>query len=243
MAMTGINYDDLHGYLYASEDYGKTWKNISAGLPDEPINVIKEDPTNENILYAGGLRGVYISINYGGDWSYLGNKMPAAAIADLEIHESTMDLIAGTHGRGIFKINLKPIHKMINQNRSIEKDYLFEMEMAKAPWFNSSGGEPDYRTVEKTSFTFWLSHAKMITLSILDSTNNKVWSAEVRGNAGFNEFRWDMVVNRQTSDYPYFVHYEKFIEAGNYKVMLSSGDDAIEQTFKVVKGVSPYMEK
>ncbi len=108
MAMTGINYDDLHSYLYSSEDYGKNWKRISTGLPDEPVNVIKEDLTNENILYAGGLRGVYVSLDKGNNWSYLGINMPAVAVADMEIHRASMDLVVGTHGRGIYKINLKP---------------------------------------------------------------------------------------------------------------------------------------
>ncbi len=243
MAMTGINYDDLHSYVYASEDYGKTWKSISSGLPDEPVNVIKEDPANENLLYAGGLRGVYLSINRGKTWSYLGNGMPAASVADLEIHTATMDLIAATHGRGIYKINLTPIQKMVSQHIVADKDYFFEIEPVKRPWFNSNGGEPDYRTVEKASFTCWLSQAKKITISIRDSAHKEVWSTLAKGHAGFNQFRWDLVVSKQTSDYPYFVHYDQFIEAGTYVVSVTTGDENIEQPFTVLKGVSPYIEK
>ena len=101
LCMTGINNDDLHSYIYVSEDYGKNWKSITNGLPDEPFNVIKEDPTNENILYAGGLRGVFVSMNRGIDWSLLGNNLPQTAISDLKIHLPTMDLVVATHGRGI----------------------------------------------------------------------------------------------------------------------------------------------
>jgi photosystem II stability/assembly factor-like uncharacterized protein len=243
MAMTGINYDDLHRYLYASEDYGKTWKSISAGLPDEPVNVIKEDPTNENILYAGGLRGVYLSTNRGNSWSYLGTNMPTAATADLEIHEATMDLVAATHGRGIYKINLKPVQKMVRQNLPVDKNHLFEIEQAKRPWFNSAGGEPDYRTVEKVSFTFWLKQVKNVALSVRDSTNKEVWSTTVNGHLGFNQFRWDMIVTRQESDNPYFIHYDKFIGTGRYVVRVSTGEENMEQSFTVVNRISPYIEK
>lgn len=241
LSMTGINYDDLHSYVYSSEDYGKNWKSISQGLPDEPVNVIKEDPANENILYAGGLRGVYISIDRGSNWSYLGIKMPAAAVADLEIHEPTMDLVVGTHGRGIYKTNLKPIQKMVSQNLSKDKDYLFEIDQAKRPWFNSSSGESDYRTVEKVAFSFWLTKSKPITLSIHDSSNKEIWKIEIMGQSGFNQYRWDLVTRKQTSDYPYFIDYDLFIEKGTYVVTMSTVENQLQQTLVVVNGTSPYI--
>jgi photosystem II stability/assembly factor-like uncharacterized protein len=242
MAMTGINYDDLSAYAYASEDFGETWKSITSGLPDEPVNVIKEDPTNENILYLGGLRGVYVSIDRGKSWSYLGTNMPAAAVADLEFHLPTMDLVVATHGRGIYKINLQPIHEMLRQNLATNtKDHFFEIKPAPRPWFNSSSGEPDYRTIEKASFSFWLNQSKPVTISIFDESNQEVWKTDLTGTAGLNEYRWDLVVKKQSSDAPYFVHYEVFIEAGIYTVKISSGDHSLVQTFEVVDATSPYL--
>jgi photosystem II stability/assembly factor-like uncharacterized protein len=243
MAMTGINYDDLKGYFYSSEDYGKSWKSIAAGLPDEPVNVIKEDPSNENILYAGGLRGVYVSIDRGNTWSYLGINMPAAAVADLEIYLSTMDLVVATHGRGIYKTSLQPIQKMMSQNLPTNTDYFFEIDQAPRPWFNSSSGEPDFRTVEKAIFSFWLSQSKLVTIAILDQSNKEIWKTDLTGSKGFNQYRWDLVEKKQTSDSPYFIHYDKFIEAGIYKVKISSGDVQLEQNFEVTNAKSPYTLK
>ena len=242
LAMTGINYDDLHSYVYTSDDYGKTWQRIATGLPDEPVNVILEDPTNENILYAGGMRGVYVSINRGNTWSYLGMSMPGAAVADLEIHTRTMDLVVATHGRGIYKTNLSAIQKMVTEKLPTSKDYFFEIEPMQRPWFNSNGGEPDYRTLEKTAFTFWLSKAKNVTLSVLDSTSNEIWSTNIKGQEGLNQFRWNIIISKQTSDYPYFVHYDKFIEAGTYVARVSSDKETMEQRFTVVNGTSPYIK-
>ncbi len=240
IAMTGINYDDLKSYLYVSEDHGKTWSTITLGLPDEPVNVILEDPTNENILYAGGFRGVYISIDRGKSWSYLGNNMPGAAIADLEIHESTMDLIAATHGRGIYKINLRPVHSLVNKIFSIDKDYLFDIAESQLPWFQSASKVPDYRTIEKTTITWWLSEPKQVKLSVKDSTNKEIWSLNLKGQKGLNQFRWDLIVSRQTSDLPYFTQYEKYLRAGNYKMILSNGNSALEKSFIVKNRISPY---
>ena len=238
--MTGINYDDLQSYLYVSEDHGKNWKSIAAGLPDEPVNVIIEDPVFENILYAGSLRGVYITFDRGTTWAYLGSKMPGTAVADLEIHEGTLDLIAGTHGRGIYKINLRPIHEMIQKKLSPMDDHLLTIPVTYRPWHNSAGGEPDTRTGEKADIAFWLSASKSISLSIRDKDNKVVWSDTLAGHAGYNQYRWTLVIKRQKSNLPYFVDYEKFIEAGSYTLVLSDGKLESEQVFVVNNGVSPY---
>jgi hypothetical protein len=240
VAMTGINYDDLQSYLYVSEDYGKNWTSIAAGLPNEPVNVILEDPTDENILYAGGLRGVYISTNKGKTWAYLGKNIPSAAVADLEIHEGTMDLVVATHGRGIYKINLRPIHAMVSKNLALDKDHMFDIPESQRPWFSSHSGEPIYQTLEKTSIPFWLRNAKPVTFSLKDKDNKVVWTTTVQGQKGFNEYRWDLVVKREKSNLPYFVHYDKFLGIGTYTLTLSDGKTELEQSFIVKDGVSPF---
>jgi photosystem II stability/assembly factor-like uncharacterized protein len=240
VAMTGINYDDLQSYLYVSEDYGKTWTSIRADLPNEPVNVILEDPMNENILYAGGFRGVYLSIDRGKSWSYLGKNMPGTAIADLEIHTSTMDLIAATHGRGLYKINLRPIHALVNKTISPTNDQLLEITENRLPWFQSASRAPDHRTTEKTAITFWLNKTKPVTLSLKDSLDKEIWAVKVAGRQGFNEYRWDLIISRATSDLPYFTQYEKFLKEGVYKMMLSDGVTKTEQPFVVKRATSPY---
>ena len=244
IAMTGINSDDLHSYLYVSEDAGKSWKSIAAGLPDEPVNVILEDPAQENLLYAGGLRGVYVSLDRGNSWSYLGQNLPASAVADLEIHEASMELVVATHGRGIYKLNLRPIQAMAAGKIPQDQDFLFEIPEAKRPWFNSSGGEPDYRTLERTPITFWLAVPKPVTLSIRNTDQKVLWKTTVNGQKGFNQVRWDLVTSRQNSDYPYFVHYERFLAAGSYQMVLSAdGNNDQLRPFIVVDSVSPYAKE
>ena len=240
VAMTGINYDDLAGYLYLSEDFGKNWVNIATGLPNEPVNVILEDPTNENILYAGCFRGVYLSIDRGKHWSCLGNNMPGTAIADLEIHEPTMDLIAATHGRGIYKINLRPIQALAGKRISMDSDYLFKTAESQLPWFQSASGLPDYRTFEKTTITFWLNKPKPVSLSVRDEANKEIWTLKLNGVQGFNQYRWDLIVSREQSDLPYFTQYEKYLKAGTYKMILLNGEAEFEQPFNVTSSLSPY---
>ena len=240
IAMTGINYDDLHGYLYVSEDFGASWESIAAGLPDEPINVVLEDPTLPNVLYVGTLRGVYVSFDRGKAWSFLGKNIPAAAVADLEIHEASMDLVVATHGRGLYKLNLRPLQAWAAGDLAPDQDHFFETPTAKRPWHNSLGGEPDYRTVEKTPLSFWLGTAKTVTLSLRDVANKTLWQKTIAGQKGLNQFRWDLVFKQQESDYPYFVHYEEFLRAGAYQMVLSDGKSELLRPLVVEEGTSPY---
>lgn len=233
VAMTGINYDDLQSYLYVSENDGKTWSSIRTGLPNEPVNVILEDPLKEGILYAGTLRGVYISVDRGKKWSCLGKNMPGAAIADLEIHTATMELVAATHGRGIYKINLRPVHALFDITFSPDKDYLFEPAITRLPWFQSASGAPDLRTAEKTTLSFWLNKSKPVTLMLKDITGKETWSVKLEGRQGFNDYRWDLIISRATSDLPYFTQYEKFLKEGDYQMMLSDGETTTTQPFRV----------
>lgn len=240
--MTGLNYDDLHGYAYVSENNGDSWTNIRSNLPDEPIHVLIEDLKYENILYLGSIRGVYISTDTGRSWSYLGNPIPGTAIADLEINKNRNELIAATHGRGMYKLNLNPIHQMISDKVSTEQDHLLPIKEASLPWFSSSSNLPDYRTVEKISFSFWLANAKQISLAIKDKNNTEVWKTNVAGKKGLNEYRWDLIVNRQDSELPYFTKYKTYIKAGEYNLELSDGTTAMKTGFNIINREKPYKE-
>ena len=240
LAMTGINEDDLRAYLYRSDDQGATWISISKGLPDEPVNVVLEDPMHEDIIYAGGLRGVYVSTDRGASWSSLGRDMPQAAIADMEVHEPTMDLVVATHGRSMYRLNLKPLHAWMSMSWKRDKDQLLEIAVGQRPWFNSAGGEVDKRTIVKTPITFWLTEAKAVRLSVVDSIGEEIWRKELQGVKGFNTFRWDLIVARQESNLPYFIDYEKFLPAGHYLMSLMVGAKVLIRPFEVVSTMSPY---
>jgi len=240
MAMTGLNYDHLDNALYCSEDHGAYWEPINANLPDEPANVILEDPTNENILYAGLHRGVYITTDRGASWSYMGMKMPVTSIADLEIHQPSMDLIAATHGRGIYKMNLKPIQQKY-QHPETEETMLFDIPQGYRPWFNDTHREPNYRTIKKTAITCWLKEAQQVRLELYNKERKLIWSRDLEGTRGFNQFRWDLVYQREESKLPYFIHYEKFLESGIYQMILNTKQGEFHSELIVGDGKSPHI--
>ncbi len=219
VAVTGINYDDLDNHLYVSEDLGKTWRPIVSNLPDEVAYVILEDPVNENILYAGLYRGVYVSVDRGESWSLLGSGMAATAISDLTIQEREMELVVGTHGRGIYKMNIRPIQEAFRKG-SPQTDLLFETPVARLPWINDTHREPKYSTLEKVPITFYLTSEAEVEIRINDKKGKLVWSKNLSAHKGFNQFRWDLVIKRVKSPRPYFVYYDRFAPAGMYEIQI-----------------------
>jgi photosystem II stability/assembly factor-like uncharacterized protein len=99
---TGYRRDDFRPFVWKTTDYGATWSSIAANLPNEPVNVIREDHKNPNLLFVGTEPGLYVSIDGGRVWHDLQNNMPTNAVYDLQIHPRDNELIVGTHGRSIY---------------------------------------------------------------------------------------------------------------------------------------------
>ena len=99
-AVNRIRLDDRHPHIFRTQDGGKTWKEIVAGLPDDPINVVKEDPLCKGLLFTGSERAVYVSFDGGDHWQSLRMNMPATSIRDLVIKDN--DLAIATHGRSFW---------------------------------------------------------------------------------------------------------------------------------------------
>lgn len=234
VALTGLNYDKLEAHLFRSDQYGKNWMPISNNLPDEPINVIVEDPVYEDILYVGGYRGVYISTNRGASWSVLGRGMPAVSIGDMEIHEPSLDLVVGTHGRGIYRVNLRSLHEAFaTKSWPPQGNHLYTVPVMTSPKVRPMYREVEAATVSAFPISFWLERAGRVSLSVVEK-DSVLWSTEWDGKAGFNQFSWNLQTKTQTSMEPYFFHYRRFLQPGTYQLVLQIGDEKLEQALRVV---------
>ena len=78
----------------------------------EPINVVREHPRNKDCLFVGTELGVFVSFDGGGNWYTMQNDMPTVACHDLMVHPREMDLIVGTHGRGIYVMDIAPFEEL-----------------------------------------------------------------------------------------------------------------------------------
>ncbi len=115
-AVNRIRLDDMHPHIYKTKDGGKTWKEIINGLPDDPINVVREDPVRKGLLFAGSETAVYVSFDDGEHWQSLRLNMPATSIRDLIIKDD--DLVIGTHGRSFWILDdITPLRQLTLPDR------------------------------------------------------------------------------------------------------------------------------
>ena len=110
--LNGYRWDNFDAMAYMSEDYGKTWTKIGKDLPLEPLNVIKEDPSNADILYVGSDHGLYVSLDRGGSFMLMNNGLPAVPVHDVVIHPREKDILVGTHGRSMYIGNAKELQQL-----------------------------------------------------------------------------------------------------------------------------------
>ncbi len=130
VALNGYRWDNFEALIYRSEDYGKTWRQIGKNLPPEPVNVIKEDPVNKHILYAGTDHGVYVSLNDGKTFMAFDRGLSDAPVHDLVVHPREHDLVIGTHGRSVYIANMNEVEQLTPEILS-KKLYLFPLKNHK----------------------------------------------------------------------------------------------------------------
>jgi photosystem II stability/assembly factor-like uncharacterized protein len=101
----GREDDDFGAYIYKSTDRGKTFAAIAGNLPAGPVNVIREDPANASILYAGTDFGAFVTTDGGKRWHVLGGNLPSNQVSDLVYHARDNVIVISTYGRGVWVID------------------------------------------------------------------------------------------------------------------------------------------
>ena len=110
VAATAYKSDNYQPYLYKTDDYGKTWKKIVAGIPNDAFTrVVRADPHRRGFLYAGTETGIYYSTNDGENWQTLQLNLPIVPVTDLAIHKRDGDLVVATQGRAFYVLDNLPV--------------------------------------------------------------------------------------------------------------------------------------
>ncbi|HVQ42062.1 MAG TPA: hypothetical protein VMS54_07650 [Vicinamibacterales bacterium] len=105
----GREDDDFAAYVYKSTDFGKTFQSIVNNIPAGPVNVIREDPKNPNVLYVGTDFGVFVSTSGGARWEVLGGNLPSVQVSDLQISARDNVIVISTYGRGMWVFDASAI--------------------------------------------------------------------------------------------------------------------------------------
>jgi len=129
---------DAHPHVYRTTDYGHAWQEVTNGLADgDVMRVVREDPTDPNLLYAGTVTSVYVSFDRGDHWQSLQLNLPTTVVRDLTVKDS--DVVISTYGRGFWILdNVSPLRQTSALRASKAPVFFFTPEPAsRARWDNT----------------------------------------------------------------------------------------------------------
>ena len=199
LSLNGYRQDDITAYVYVTEDLGKTWTSLAAGLPAEAVNVVREDPVNADVLYVGTDRGVYVSLDRGANWQGLPSGLPNVPVHDLVIHPRERELVAGTHGRSIYILDALPIQEAAAvKDEAVhvfpleDLDYDPSWQGRPGGWFEGVWGEDP-----ELEIPFWSKDAGPAVLTVLDGDGRELRRVEMTAEAGVNTFVWDLLLDQE----------------------------------------------
>lgn len=258
VAFTKYKFGDLSPYIYKTTNYGTSWTQKSKGILDDAfVRVVREDPAQQDLLYAGTETGLYLSMNGGKLWTSFQLNLPTVPITDLTIRNN--DLIASTQGRAFWILDdLTALHQY---NKTLKKKdfHLFSPRVA----YRTSGGSSESKTMGQNppSGAIIIYHIanefdkdSTLTLEILNQsetvirtiTNQSGQSAKTFGapysgakipaKQGINRYIWnlrvdDLVMVPDISFYGSYAGYR--VGPGDYKIRLTIGETSMEQPLTV----------
>jgi photosystem II stability/assembly factor-like uncharacterized protein len=199
VAIDAHKTDDWKPYLFKTTDYGKTWTSVAGNLPAKgPINALREDYDNPNLLFLGTELGLYVSLDGGKEWKKFMHGMPTVRVDDILIHPRDRDLIIATHGRSIWIADdITPLEKM---KPNADTDLVLFEPRAAIQWKNDPQaqrhvGNRDFRAQNPqggTAISIWAkSDMGAGKLEFLQGTTvASTMNVEIK--AGMNRFQWAM---------------------------------------------------
>ncbi len=170
-SVSRFRIDDQKPYIYKTHDSGKTWTAIVTGLPDDPVDAVREDPVRKGLLYAATERGVYASFDDGAHWESLQQNLPRTSARDIVVHGD--DLIVATHGRGFW---IMDDITALRQTWDVARDHLFAPAAAvRQPRssYPDTPVPPDEPSADNPPtgaiLDYYLAHDAPVTLEIRDA--------------------------------------------------------------------------
>ena len=243
----GHSKNDYNPYAYKTTDFGKTWKSIITKDIDGFAKNIQEDFVNENLLFLGTEKGLFITIDGGENWSHFTNKMPKVAIYHMELNKKTNDLVMATHGRGIIILDdISPLRQVTQE--VLKKDlHFFEVKPAVMEEQSNFGGtatELEFvgdNPSANAQIIYYLKKRHTLgkmDMEIQDENGKKIVALIPGKQKGINIVDWYYNMKNpktavgKTNDYSGFT--APRVQEGTYKAIITKGKETFTHTFKVV---------
>jgi len=228
---SGRRYDEMKTVVMKTTDFGKTWASVAGNLPDRSLDVVVEDLEDEQILFVGSDRGVYVTLDGGRDWVAFKGNMPTVPVTDMVIHPREHDLVAATYGRGLFVTNVAWLAEA--KEGVLQKDaHLFAIRPCavprEGPWGNFELYGDRHLIVpndDGVNVDFFLRSkpAEKVKVAIADGAGATVRTIEAEGRAGLNRVTWDVTAGRG-----------RRLGPGVYGVTVEAGGQTLAGTARVV---------
>lgn len=210
VAIDGHRSNDLAPYIFVTRDYGRSWSKITSGLPEYGnVQVVREDPRNPGLLYAGTEFGLFISFNGGAAWERFMNNYPTVRTDDILVHPRDGDLIAATHGRSLWIADdITPLQQLTPA--VLEADaHLFDVRPAVAYLSDirldvSTGGEKQFEGENPMRGTAIQFHIKAgvtgdATVTITDVAGRALCESSMPARPGIHRVQWTLVTPMLTA--------------------------------------------
>ncbi len=203
VSKSGYKFDDVRPFVYRTNDFGATWTSIAGNLPNQPINVVYEDPRTPDLLFVGNDTGVFVTIDQGADWVKMNNTIPNVPVHDLLVHPRERDLVVGSYGRGIFITNVSALEEL--SNAVVGEDvHLFTIKptVQRVTWsFGANDylfGQRNFQTPNEPNgmlIRYYLkTPAAGATITIANAAGQDVARLNGPAAAGINTVVWNMRV-------------------------------------------------
>lgn len=218
--LNGYRWDDFRAMVYMSNDNGRTWIRIARDLPLESVNVIKEDPENEDILYVGTDHGLYVSLDRGTSFMLMNNQLPAAPVHDVVIHTRDKEMVVGTHGRSIYKASVKELQQL-DQDMVAKNIHAFKMDKVRysSRWGNVSASWREVSTPEVNIPVYTNSDCNA-SVSVRDQDGLELKTFNVKLKKGLNYPKYDLSIDEQVLN-----EYNKKLEDSSEKIVVKPADN------------------
>ena len=236
-------FGDDRPTILRTADLGKTWQSVvGEGIPpNDPVEVVREDPVNSNLLYAGTHRGLFASFDQGKHWVHVGG-LPNVRVDDLQIQARSADLVIGTHGRSIDILDDTRAFRELTPEILAKPAHLFSVAPVfgryPLPGFADNHGKGVYRgenPPEGALFTVWVKEftGDEAKIAVTNAAGQPVANLKLPGTPGLSRVSWDLrpsedVLIKYGGDDP-----KKFVPSGEYTAELSYGKEKMKQTFHV----------
>jgi photosystem II stability/assembly factor-like uncharacterized protein len=195
----GHRSDDDDPLVYVTEDFGKTWKSLRSNLPWGSTRCLREDIQNPNLLFLGTEFAAWASIDRGTTWTKLNNNLPTVAIHDYAIHPTAGEIVAATHGRSFWVLDVTPLRQMTPEVLK-DKTHLYRPNTATRWRLEPSHGGTNRRFVGQNPspgaciYYSLAKEANSLSLKVVDYAGKTVRELNVENGPGLHKLVWDLTL-------------------------------------------------